>query len=157
MCLIPVFVTLLIWVFAILNKFELLEETDRKIRVWKTEFFERKIRTISITVTGENNGIKGRRGLGWTGVDKVYVNNLLIKSDSLYRKYDFFQRVCGKYYFLSYRKSVDDSIVFKFPPIDRIEVYKKKDYSPYITVSDCYPRWNLQNKKFLKYLPKCKN
>ncbi len=155
MCLIPVFITLVIWVFAILNKIELLEEREKKERIWKTEFIERKIESISIIVNQEFYEIKGRRGLGWSGVQKVYINKLSISPDSLYRKYDFFHRVCEKYYFLSY-ESIGDSIVFKFPPIDRYEVYVLNNYSPYFTRTDCHPKWNLYDKKYLKYLPKCK-
>lgn len=125
----------------------------KKRAIWKSEFVDRNIKTISFTFYKDSFEIKGRRGLKWIRAQNVYVNNKKVLIDSLYRKFDFLRRHGSKYYALEFYNSLD-SVVFKMPPDDIELIYRGSKYSPYFIRNGCFPNFNINDNKYISYLEK---
>lgn len=89
---------------------------------WKLQFTEQSINSISIIFNEDYNPIISFKFDGWKSVEKVYVNNVETEIASLYMGSDFFYKKNNVFYSIVDNRRCD-SIVYKFPPNDKIEIY----------------------------------
>jgi hypothetical protein len=100
------------------------KDFENIVNSWKSEFTDKQIQTISIQFNDDFNSIFTLRFDGWKSVKNVYVNNFKCEIDSVYMWSDFFHEKKTKFYSIV-DSPICDSIVYKFPPIDMIEIYDK--------------------------------
>jgi len=92
---------------------------------WKQEFVLKGIKEVEISFDNTFYNAKDPdMDRYWKKVKKVYVNNQEVRPDKLYKKDDFIYEHCGDYYTVLTKKEID-SIVYKFPPVNRYEEYVK--------------------------------
>lgn len=95
---------------------------NEQSKIWKLQFTEQSINSISIIFNEDFNPIISFKFDGWKSVEKVYVNNVETEIASLYMGSDFFYKKNNVFYSIVDNRRCD-SIVYKFPPNDKIEIY----------------------------------
>jgi len=121
---------------------------------WKNKFMINDIKIISIKF--DTNWVKDFSEVNpryWKKVRKIYVNNQEVPPGELYKKDDFIYEHCGDYYTVLTKKEID-SIVYKFPPVNRYEEYVKGKLIN--STKDFYRKRKLQ-KRLSRSLPPCDN
>ena len=97
----------------------------KRIENWEQEFALKDIKEVDISFDNTFYNAKDPdMARYWKKVKKVYVNNQEVRPDKLYKKDDFIYEHCGDYYTVLTKKEID-SIVYKFPPVNRYEEYVK--------------------------------
>ena len=150
---ISIFLVFFIMVIILLSKDSCENKMNaRNMQKWKTKFELNDISNIAIVL--DDNYIECEKEellRYWKKVKKIYINNQEISPDKLYRKKDFIHEHCGDYFTVLTKKEID-SIVYKFPPVNKYEEYIKGKLIN--TSKDFYRKRKIQ-KRLSRSLPSC--
>ncbi len=119
---------------------------------WKKGFEVNKIDIVSITLGFQSTKTSKKQVRYWKKAKKVYVNNQMVKYESLFRWKDFMYKHCEDYYVLLPLPEID-SIVYNF---------KKNIYEEYnsdkklLNSSDYFSSKKTYQKRNIRDLPECK-
>ena len=137
----PIIIALIIFI----QKKEIAKQ-ERILHAWQLEMARNGVKTLYFKL-GREIYSTGEHGGAWRKLIKLYINGKIANPDTLYNRNRILTKHCGEYYFNG--DGINDSIIWKFPPINEYLRYDSKSHKFSIGVGS--PRSISHKDK----LPKC--